>query len=244
MTAGSTAGGLRQQARSDLTWNTRTTTRSSACRGPRQQARSRRPSASSRGQHHPDRNPGDAAAEQPLQGDQRGERRPVRSGQAERCTIELGADWEAYSRAGAAAGAGALVARRVAAGRALRRCGRPFSGFAAGQAAATSATSSTSSDEVGDFSDFFQDLLRRRLGTRRWHRATVRGRGRRATGGPRFEDILAGLGLDRERFGRSRWGGTTRVRCRGARHGRRPGNRARKPSPRSPSTRRITARSG
>ena len=45
-------------------WSTATTTRSSGCRGRPARPTSRRRSGSSRAQHHPDRNPGDKAAEQ------------------------------------------------------------------------------------------------------------------------------------------------------------------------------------
>ena len=80
-------------------------------------------------QHHPDAKPGDTAAERQVQGDQRGQRGPQRSGQAQavrRARGELGSDQP---------GPGGR--------RPTRRPGSPFGGVrSAGPAAATSATSS------------------------------------------------------------------------------------------------------
>src|SRR5687768_8679420 len=134
-------------------------------------------------EHHPDTKGGDPAAE--LRFKEVNEANAVLSDPDKRALYDrLGADWEAYARAGAGAGAGAR-AGAPSSGR-----GQPFgsAGFGAGPGGVRYEFHTTG--DPGEFSDFFNAFF---AGAS--EPVNDRGRGRRPTGGPTFEDILAGMGL-------------------------------------------------
>jgi curved DNA-binding protein len=133
-------------------------------------------------QFHPDTSKGDAEAERRFKAVN--EANAVLSDPEKRSLYDrLGKDWEAYARAGATAGAGA----------AGRAGGSPFAGFGAAPGGGNVRYEFRTAGDAGEFSDFFQAFFG---GGATGGTSAGPGRGRRATGGPTFEDILAGMGLD------------------------------------------------
>jgi curved DNA-binding protein len=130
-------------------------------------------------QHHPDAKPGDGEAERKFK--DINEANEVLSDPDKRQRYDkLGANWSAYERAGAG-GADPFAA------------GGPFAGFGGGGGNVRYEFHTTG--DAGEFSDFFRTFF---TGDAAGDPAggTGPGRGRRATGGATFEDILAGMGLD------------------------------------------------
>jgi curved DNA-binding protein len=141
-------------------------------------------------EHHPDKKGGDSAAERRFK--EINEANAVLSDPDKRALYDrLGADWEAYARAGATAGAGAPAGAGARTGGA--RGGDPFGGFAGfgGAPGGNVRYEFRTSGDPGEFSDFFNAFF---AGAS--EPLNGPGRGRRATGGATFEDILAGMGLD------------------------------------------------
>jgi DnaJ-class molecular chaperone len=135
---------------------------------------------------HPDSNAGDAGAERRFK--EINEAHAVLSDKDKRALYDrLGADWEAYARAGATAGAGA---RSGSAG-----AGNPFAGFAGfGGPGGNVRYEFHTTGDAGEFSDFFNAFFGG--ASQPVHEPTGPGRGRRPTGGATFDDILAGMGLN------------------------------------------------
>jgi DnaJ-class molecular chaperone len=130
-------------------------------------------------EHHPDAKPGDSAAEKKFKAIN--EAHAVLSDPEKRKKYDLlGANWEAYRDADAADAAGAYPG------------GSPFGGFGG---AARSGQSGNVRYEFrtsggGDFSDFFRTFFASD------EAPSAGARGRTATQGATFEDILSQMGLD------------------------------------------------
>ncbi len=131
-------------------------------------------------QHHPDAKPGDTAAERRFK--EINEANEVLSDPARRKQYdELGANWEAISRArqaGAAGGAGA-----------------PFGGFGGYPGGNVRYEFHTTADP-GEFSDFFRMFFGEEAMGSAGASPASGGRGSRPTGGLGFDDILSGMGID------------------------------------------------
>lgn len=153
-------------------------------------------------QYHPDTKPGDAGAERRFK--EINEANAVLSDPDKRVLYDrLGADWEAHARAGSSSGAGSRGRGGAAGG--------PFAASGAGPGGNVRYEFHGAGD-AGDFSDFFNTYF---AGASEPSGAGGgSARGRRATGGPTFQDILAGMGLD----GRAAPAAAAEARNRGAAH--------------------------
>ena len=131
-------------------------------------------------QHHPDAKPGDAGAERKFK--EINEANEVLSDPAKRKQYdELGANWEAISRARQAGATGGA--------------GSPFGGFTGfgGAQGGNVRYEFHSTADAGEFSDFFRMFFGEEM---TGAGGSTRTSGRTASGaGPGFEDILAGMGL-------------------------------------------------
>ncbi len=142
-------------------------------------------------QHHPDAKPGDAAAERKFK--EINEANEVLSDPAKRKQYDdLGANWEAISRAraaGASAG-GSGSSAGYAAG------GDPFAGFGGG--GGNVRYEFRTDGDAGEFSDFFRVFFGEDAAgaAAAAGQAQTGARAGRTTGPMGFEDILAGMGID------------------------------------------------
>ena len=129
-------------------------------------------------QHHPDAKPGDTASERRFK--EVNEANEVLSDAERRKQYdELGANWEAISRARASGGG----------------AGSPFGFGGAGPAGGNVRYEFRTSGDSGEFSDFFRVFFGQEA-AEPGASSQPPGRGTRATGGMGFEDILAGMGID------------------------------------------------
>jgi DnaJ-class molecular chaperone len=145
-------------------------------------------------EHHPDKKPGDKAAEQRFK--DINEANAVLSDPDKRAKYDhFGKDWAAYARAGAAAGAGPGSAGRAAD---PFGPGGPFAGYTTyGGSGGNVRYEFRTSADAGEFSDFFRMMFGEAAsGPRPGTTAGQSGRSGSTRGATSLEDLLAGMGID------------------------------------------------